>query len=67
MEKCTDHPFNITKNAPYCNDPKLPDRQVWQTVQTKIRLLLEEQSNQGLHCLLLYLHLLEVSNHGRTS
>ena len=27
-----------------------------QTVQTQIRLLLEEQSDQGLHCLLLYLH-----------
>ena len=25
----------------------------WQTVQTQIRLLLEEQSDQGLHCLLL--------------
>ena len=29
-----------------------------QTVQTQIRLLLEEQSDQGLHCLLFYLHLL---------
>ena len=27
-----------------------------QTVQTQIRLLLEEQSDQGLHCLLLHLH-----------
>ena len=26
-----------------------------QTVQTQIRLLLEEQSDQGLHCLLFYL------------
>ena len=31
----------------------------WQTVQTQIRLLLEEQSDQGLHCLLFHLHLLE--------
>ena len=30
-----------------------------QTVQTQIRLLLEEQSDQGLHCLLFQLHLLE--------
>ena len=30
-----------------------------QTVQTQIRVLLEEQSDQGLHCLLLHLHLLE--------
>ena len=29
-----------------------------QTVQTQIRLLLEEQSDQGLHCLLFHLHLL---------
>ena len=33
-----------------------PDRSR-QTVQTKIRLLLEEQSDQGLHCLLFALHL----------
>ena len=30
-----------------------------QTVQTQIRLLLEEQSDQGLHCLLLHLHLFD--------
>ena len=28
-----------------------------QTVQTQIRLLLEEQSDQGLHCLQFRLHL----------
>ena len=28
-----------------------------QTVQTQIRLLLEEQSDQGVHCLLFHLHL----------
>ena len=27
-----------------------------QTVQTQIRLLLEEQSDQGLHCLLFHSH-----------
>ena len=27
-----------------------------QTEQTQIRLLLEEQSDQGLHCLLFHLH-----------
>ena len=27
-----------------------------QMVQTQIRLLLEEQSDQGLHCLLFHLH-----------
>ena len=35
----------------------------WQTVQTQIRLLLEElledQSDQGIHCLLLYLRLFD--------
>ena len=30
-----------------------------QTVQTQIRLLLEEKSDQGLHCLLLRLHLFD--------
>ena len=30
-----------------------------QTVQTQIRLLLEEQSDQGLHCSLFHLHLLD--------
>ena len=29
----------------------------WKTVQTQIRLLLEEQSYLGLHCLLFHLHL----------
>ena len=33
----------------------------WQTVQTQIRLLLEEQSDQGLHCLPLYLLILSLS------
>ena len=30
-----------------------------QTVQTQIRLLLDEQSDQGLHCLLFHLHLFD--------
>ena len=30
-----------------------------QTVQTQIRLLLEEQSNQGLHCLLFHLYIFD--------
>ena len=30
-----------------------------QIVQTQIRLLLEEQSDQGLHCLQFHLHLFE--------
>ena len=30
-----------------------------QTVQTQIRLLLEEQSDQGHHCLLFHLHVFD--------
>ena len=30
-----------------------------QTVQTQIRLLLEEQSDQDFHCLLFHLHLFD--------
>ena len=30
-----------------------------QTVQTQIRLLLEEQSDQGLHCLLFHLNVFD--------
>ena len=38
-----------------------------QTVQTKIRLLLEEQSDQGLHCLLFLLHLFDEIYQGLAS
>ena len=34
-----------------------------QPVQTQIRLLLEEQSDQGLHCLLFHLHLFPKVSH----
>ena len=30
-----------------------------QTVMTQIRLLLEEQSDQGIHCLLFFLHMFD--------
>ena len=40
----------------YRNDPKFSDRLVLSVVQTQIRLILEEQSDQGLHCLLFHLH-----------
>ena len=36
-----------------------PTNRSWQTVQTQLRLLLEEQSDQGLHCLLFHLHLFD--------
>ena len=38
-----------------------------QTVQTQIRLLLEEQSDQGLHCLLFRLHRLDSFLYGRAT
>ena len=38
-----------------------------QTVQTQIRLLLEEQSDQGLHCLPFCLHLLDSLLYGRAT
>ena len=36
-----------------------------QTVQTQIRLCLEEQSDQGLHCLHFSVHLLEALLHNK--
>ena len=38
-----------------------------QTVQTQIRLLLEEQSDQGLHCLPFRLHLLDALFYGKAA
>ena len=38
-----------------------------QTVQTQIRLLLEEQSEQGLHCLPFCLHHLDSLLYGRAT
>ena len=38
-----------------------------QIVQTQIRLLLEEQSDQGLHCLQYCLHLFDALLYGKTS
>ena len=40
---------------------------LWQSVQTKIRLLLEDQVDRGLHCLPFHLHLLDKSLYGKTS
>ena len=37
-----------------------------QTVQTQIRLLLKEQSDQGLHCLPFHLHVYGTSLHCKT-
>ena len=51
--------LNVSFNSGLINDPKFSDKKVWQTMQTQIRLLLEEQSGQGLHCLLFHLHHLD--------
>ena len=51
----------------YRNDPKFSDRYAWATEQTQIRLLLEEQSDQGLHCLPFRLHRLDSLLYGRAT
>ena len=38
-----------------------------QRVQTQIRLLIEEQSDQGLHCLLFHLHIFDKIPSGMAS
>ena len=48
-----------TLNQPVCDVPGFLTDRSGQTVQTLIRLLLEEQSDQGLRCLLFHLHLLD--------
>ena len=55
----------------YRNDPKFSDKQVWANSadpdQTAPLLLLEEQSDQGLHCLLFHLHLFDEIPQGLAS
>ena len=51
----------------YHNDPKFLDRLVWANSVDPIRLLLEEQSDQGLHCLPFQLHLLGALLFGKPS
>ena len=53
----------------YLKDSKFLDRLVWanSAVQNQIRLLLEEQSDQGLHYLQYCLHLLDALLYGKTS
>ena len=65
---------NLVANigSSYRNDPKFSDRKVWANSadpdQTApLRLLLEEQSDQGLHCLLIHLHLLDKIFYGLVS
>ena len=45
---------------------KLWTDRVWQAVQTRIILLLEDHSDQGLHCLQYRLHLLKAFLYDRT-
>ena len=51
----------------YHNDPKFSNSRYRQTLQTQIRLLLEEQSDQGLHCSLFHLHLFDEKSKGLSS
>ena len=56
---------NMSYAIAYHNDPKYLDRQLWANNTDPDQTA--PQSNQGLHCLLiLHLHHLEVSHHGRT-
>ena len=64
--------LHLLNRLPYGKNPLLPfmilsnwiDRS-GQTVHTQITLLLEEQSHQGLHCLLFCLHLLNRLPYGK--
>ena len=51
----------------YRNDSSFQTDRSGQTVQTQIRQLLEEQSDQGLHCLQFRLHLLNALFYGKAS
>ena len=51
----------------YGNDPKFSTDWSGLIVQTQIRLLLEEQSDQGHHYLLYCLHFLDALHVGKTS
>ena len=44
----------------YCNDPKFFGRTC--LVQSQIRLLLKEKCDEGIHCLLFHLHLLDITS-----
>ena len=46
--------IEIKNRCMYDNNPNISTDKSGQTVQTKIRLLLMEQSDQGLHCLLFH-------------
>ena len=50
---------NIDVKKCYRNDPKFPDKQVWANSADPDQTALEEQSDQGLHCLLFHLHLFD--------
>ena len=50
---------NIHVKKCYRNDPKFSDKQVWANSADPDQTALEEQSDQGLHCLLFHLHLFD--------
>ena len=51
----------------YRNDPVFLDRQVWANRVDPDQLLLEEQSDQGVHCLPFRPHLLDTLLYGKTT
>ena len=63
--------MSTLKKSTYRNDPKFSDRYAWANSadpdQTAPRGLLEEQSDQGLHCLPFHLHRLDSLLYGRAT
>ena len=55
----------MNDNIDYHNVPKLSDRQVWANSVDADQT--EEQSDQGLHCLPLHLHLLDPVLYGKAT
>ena len=68
--RCNDRRFFFTElglKEYRNNDPKFRTDRYGQTVQTQIRLLLEELSDQGLHFLLFCLHLMDPLLNGKAT
>ena len=51
----------------YRNDPKFSDRYAWANSADPDQTALEEQSDQGLHCLPFHLHRLPSLLYGRAT
>ena len=63
-----DHPFSLNIKGKYdivitIKVLNIGTDRSEQTVQTQIRLLLKEQSDQGIHCLPFHLHVFDILLH----